>query len=96
MKNNYLNHKRFPRFLIFIILLAAVLSLILMLLWNSLMPVIFKLPSLSYWQALGLLILSKILFAVPHGRSHDHFSSERKEHWKKIIEEKMKDSAVKE
>lgn len=33
-----------------------------MLLWNWLMPVIFGLPALSLWQALGLLVLMRILF----------------------------------
>src|ERR1700722_16704278 len=36
---------------------------IVMLLWNALMPVIFHLPLISFWQALGLLILTKILFS---------------------------------
>ena len=36
---------------------------IVMLLWNALMPVIFHLPLISFWQALGLLLLTKILFS---------------------------------
>jgi len=36
---------------------------IVMLLWNALMPVIFHLPLIGFWQALGLLILTKILFS---------------------------------
>ena len=31
-------------------------------LWNALVPQIFGLPHLSFWQALGLLALSRILF----------------------------------
>jgi hypothetical protein len=31
-------------------------------LWNWLMPPIFKLPSIGFWQAAGLLVLSWILF----------------------------------
>jgi hypothetical protein len=31
-------------------------------LWNWLMPAIFKLPSIGFWQAFGLLLLSWILF----------------------------------
>lgn len=95
MKHNHIKYKRFPRILIFVILITAVLSLLVMLLWNWLMPVIFNLPTLNYWQALGLLILAKILFAFP-GRGHNHFPHERREYWKKIIEEKMHDSAQKE
>lgn len=32
------------------------------LLWNWLMPAIFGLPPIRFWQALGLLALSRILF----------------------------------
>jgi hypothetical protein len=35
---------------------------VVMLLWNWLMPEIFGLKSVSYWQAWGLLALSTILF----------------------------------
>lgn len=31
-------------------------------LWNTLMPEIFGLHQISFWQALGLLVLSRILF----------------------------------
>ena len=31
-------------------------------LWNHLMPAIFGLHAISYWQALGLLVLGRILF----------------------------------
>ena len=34
----------------------------LMLLWNWLMPVIFGLPEITFWQAIGLNFLSTILF----------------------------------
>ena len=36
---------------------------IVMLLWNALMPVIFHLPLITFWQALGLLVLAKIFFS---------------------------------
>ena len=31
-------------------------------LWNWLMPAIFKLPTIGFWQAIGILVLSHILF----------------------------------
>jgi len=40
----------------------ALLGLVTMALWNWLMPVIFNLPQIDYWQTWGLLILSFILF----------------------------------
>ena len=35
---------------------------IVMLLWNALLPALFHFPLITFWQALGLLALSKILF----------------------------------
>jgi len=39
-----------------------VFSGIVMLLWNNLLPALFHFPVITFWQALGLLILAKILF----------------------------------
>jgi hypothetical protein len=50
---------------------------ITMWLWNWLMPTIFNLPAIGFWQAVGLLILSHILFKGGHvGRAG-------KSRWKK-------------
>lgn len=48
----------------FIIFLAAVTAFgfIVMGLWNVLLPTILGVKAISFWQALGLLLLSKILF----------------------------------
>src|SRR6476620_6991955 len=40
---------------------AAGFSLAVMLLWNALIPDIFGLGIISFWQALGLLVLSRLL-----------------------------------
>ena len=45
-----------------IVLAAILLALPLQLLWNWLMPSIFNLPMITFWQALGLNIMSGILF----------------------------------
>jgi hypothetical protein len=53
----------------------AVLGLVVMLLWNWLMPALFESAHpIGYLQALGLLVLSKILFGGlrGHGRWHRH------------------------
>lgn len=44
------------------IVVLAVFSAVVMLLWNILIPNIFGLTAINFWQALGLLILSRILF----------------------------------
>ncbi len=43
-------------------LALGVFSFLVMSLWNVLMPTIFALKAITFWQALGLLILSKLLF----------------------------------
>jgi hypothetical protein len=41
---------------------AVILGLPLMWLWNWLMPPIFNLPEITFWQALGLNALATIFF----------------------------------
>jgi hypothetical protein len=50
--------------LAFCVVLAvlALLGLVVMGLWNALVPQLFRGPTLQYGQALGLLILSRLLF----------------------------------
>jgi len=65
---------RVLKILVMVTLAATLFSFVVMWLWNRLMPNLFGLHVLSFWQALGLLILSKILFSGFHGRpgfSHD-------------------------
>ncbi len=47
---------------VIVITLVFLFGYITMRLWNWLMPEIFELGAINYWQALGLLILAKILF----------------------------------
>jgi hypothetical protein len=42
--------------------LALLIGGPLWLLWNCLMPTIFGLPHITFWQAVGLNILTSILF----------------------------------
>lgn len=43
------------------VVLAFLFGWVVMLLWNHLMPAIFGLPVISYWQGWGLVLLSQIL-----------------------------------
>jgi hypothetical protein len=60
---------------------VAVLGTVTMQLWNWLMPALFGLRAISFVQALGLLILSKILF----GGFHRHGG---RRGWKRHMEER--------
>lgn len=47
--------------------LAILFGYIIMSLWNWLMPELFDLPMITYWQAVGLFLLAKILFGFGGG-----------------------------
>ena len=51
--------------------IGFVLGLVVMMLWNWLMPALFGLPEVSYWQAVGLFVLCHLLFKG-HGGGHGH------------------------
>ncbi len=59
---------RIVKFVLMAAAILAVVSFIVMWLWNWLVPAVFGGHAISYWQALGILILSKILFGGFRGR----------------------------
>ncbi len=52
-----------------VVLLGLGLGYLIMWLWNSLMPGIFGLPEITYWQAVGIFVLAKIIFGSSIGNS---------------------------
>ncbi|MCK5785561.1 MAG: hypothetical protein KAH54_03270 [Candidatus Sabulitectum sp.] len=67
--------------------LAIIFGLVVQWLWNALMPVIFSLPEVTYWQAVGLVVLGHIFFGnhnhstkVNRGSRHDNHSDEKHVH----------------
>jgi hypothetical protein len=57
---------------IFLVLaVALVIGLPMMLLWNWLMPTIFGLTKITFWQAVGVNILSYMLFGHTNTVSKD-------------------------
>lgn len=51
-----------------VVVAAFVMGAAVMLLWNWLMPTLFALPAIGFWQAVGLLVLSKLLLGGFRGR----------------------------
>ena len=68
--------------LVIVAVVCVVAEFVVMRLWNWLMPEIFGLKMISFAQALGLLILSKILL----GGLHRHAGGGRG--WKRQMEER--------
>lgn len=55
-------------------LLALVFGAAVMWVWNMLMPAVFGLSKITFWQAFGMVILAKLLFGgfSPHRRDRSH------------------------
>lgn len=65
MKKIFYKMPRGARFIFIPIMAAAFLSLVglvVMLLWNNLLPEIIHVEAINFWQATGIFILCKLLF----------------------------------
>jgi hypothetical protein len=81
------------RKIIFIPFIVAAIVLLLggvvMLLWNAILPAVIHVGMLTYWQAVGLLVLSKIIFGgfLGHrGGAWGHLAKHRRD-WMNMSEE---------
>ena len=55
---------------------------IVMLLWNGILPAVFGIGTITFWQALGILVLSKILFSSFRGGNwHRHHRYDWRNRW---------------
>ena len=69
---------------IFLIVFAGLIWAVFAL-WNSLMPAIFGLRAITYWQALGLMVLSWILFGGLRGaRSSGSWRHGMRQRWERM------------
>ncbi len=67
---------------------AFVFGILVKVLWNWLLPGIFGLPIITYWQAFGIVILAKMLFGgFGHHQNghHDHFHKKIDQKWHRFI-----------
>ena len=74
---------------VLVVLGCLVFGYLVMSLWNWLMPALFGLRTISFWQAFGLLILSKILFGGFHRRGGPgmHWRRRMMERWEQMTPE---------
>jgi MinD superfamily P-loop ATPase containing an inserted ferredoxin domain len=78
--------------LLFLVAIAG-FSAATMLLWNALLPNIFGITTINFWQALGLLALVRILFggmggnAMKHLHRHHHQNHPMRDKWLKMTPE---------
>jgi len=53
--------------IVFGALAILLFGFIVMNLWNAILPAVIHVSAITFWQALGILLLSKILFGGFHG-----------------------------
>ena len=77
------------KFALFAALFFTVFSFAVMRLWNWLMPALFGAHEITFWQAVGLLVLCKILFGGFRGGPGRHLLSRRRmtERWEAMSPE---------
>jgi hypothetical protein len=77
--------------------LAFLFGFIVMLLWNWLMPEIFGLGTITYWQGWGLVILAHILFkSFPSGHDSEKKKKKCTDEIKEEIKKEIKEEIQKE
>jgi len=76
------------KFLVFALIAVTVFGAVVMVLWNWLMPALFGVRTITFWQAVGVLVISRILFgrfgAPRRGAHRRHRMMER---WNKMTPE---------
>jgi len=76
-----------PGIMLIAIVAVALFGAIVQHLWNWLIPVVVGWRAISFWQAVGILVLSKILFGGFHGRGGMHWRHRMAERWEKMSPE---------
>jgi hypothetical protein len=86
MHRNYKsgNMRRKGKFFFLPLMVLALLGfgLVVMLLWNAILPSVTGVEKLSYWQAVGILLLSRILFGGIWPGKKAHHKSPKARMWR--------------
>ena len=73
-------------FAIVIVLVAIGFGLLLQLLWNIVIVDIFSVPTISFWQAVGLFVVAKLFFGFGIGGSRSHHGGRKR--WAKKFDKR--------
>ena len=88
--NRHFGPRKILGILLLVIIGVLAFGSLVMVLWNGLMPAIFHLPLITFWQALGLFALAKILFSGFRGGPRARWKRDSlKEGWAKMTPEQQ-------
>lgn len=87
MKHDWM--RRALKFALLAVVAVGLVSFLVMNLWNWLMPAVFGARLIDFWQALGLLVLSRILFGGFRGGPGRrlHWRGRMMERWSQMTPE---------
>lgn len=69
--------------LLFAVVFALVFAVLVEFIWNTIMPAIFNLKSITFWQAFGMVVLAKLIFGGFGHHIHDRWKKDRSDYWHK-------------
>jgi hypothetical protein len=82
---------RFSKVVLIAICIAAVIGVagvVVMSLWNWLIPALFGGPTLHFWQAIGLLVLTRLLVGrIGRGPGHWGWRGRMRQDWQRMTPE---------
>ncbi|HEY4147454.1 MAG TPA: hypothetical protein VGM41_00930 [Chitinophagaceae bacterium] len=73
--------------IVFGIAAVVLFGFIVMNLWNAILPAVIHVSAITFWQAIGILLLSKILF----GGFRGGWGGGRRAQWKEKMQNKWKE-----
>ena len=84
--------KKIIGFIVLAVAVTALLGYVVMSLWNCVLVAVLHVSLITFWQALGILILSKILFGGFKGRwgggpRNSRWGKEMREKWQTMTPE---------
>ena len=89
MRKHWLLHGL--KFALFVVLAIGIAGAVVMSLWNWLLPDLFGWNAIGFWQAIGLLVLSRILLGGWRGGRghgmHMHWRARMMERWERMTPE---------
>ena len=97
MKRAFFNMPAKARFVFMPIVAAAFLSLvsyIVMQLWNNLLPEVIHVGTITFWQAMGIFILCKILFGFGRMGGGRGFGPGHKASFKQHLSDRFKNMSA--
>jgi hypothetical protein len=76
------------KFIVLAAIFCCAIGFSVQLLWNWLIPALFHGPLITFWQAIGLCLLGKLIFGW-HGNGGGPWGARAKQQWRRKMMDRM-------